>query len=252
MRLPPDFFARPIAHRGLHDSALGVVENSRDACAAAIRAGYGVEIDVQLSADGEAVVFHDDTLDRLTAETGPVRARWAGALRQLPLLASSDGAPSLPDLLDLVAYRAPLLVEIKDQTGAMAASGPAGEVGPLEARVAALLTEYRGRAAVMSFNPHSVGWFRTHAPHLPAGLVSYDFADSDLPEQRRAALAAMADAEALEVDFVSYRWSDLPTSTVDRLKARGTPVISWTIRTPEEAEAAWAVSDQITFEGFLP
>ena len=251
-RLPAEFFARPIAHRGLHDAAAGVVENSLGACAAAVRAGYGVEIDVQLTADGEAVVFHDDTLDRLTNATGPVRAWRAEALRRLPLLGSGEGAPGLAELLALVASRAPLVVEIKDQTGAMAAAGPDGEIGPLEARVAALLADYPGPAAVMSFNPQSVGWFRTHAPDVPTGLVSYDYSDSDLPPERRAELAGIAAAAALAVDFVSYRWNDLPTPATDRLKAQGTPVISWTIRSPDQAEAARAVSDQITFEGFSP
>ena len=118
---------------------------------AAIAAGYGIELDVQRSADGEAMVFHDDAMPRLTGEPGLVRDYTAAALGRIALRDGGETVPTLAEFLALVAGRAPLLIEIKDQDGAL---GP--DVGPLEARVAALLAGYAGPAALMSFNPHSV------------------------------------------------------------------------------------------------
>lgn len=117
--LPPRFTDRPFAHRGLHDARAGRIENSRAAVAAAVEAGFGIEIDVQGSADGEAMVFHDDTLDRLTAMRGPVRGRSAAELRAIALSDGGGSIPTLSEILDIVAGRAPLLVEIKDQGGSL-------------------------------------------------------------------------------------------------------------------------------------
>ena len=146
--LPAAFLAVPIAHRGLHDRAAGVVENSRAAFAAAIAAGYGIEMDIQRSADGEAVVFHDDEMPRLTGLPGLVHDYTVAQLSATPLLDGGETVPTLAEVLALVAGRAPLLIEIKDQDGAL---GPG--VGPLEARVAELLGGYAGPVALMSFNP---------------------------------------------------------------------------------------------------
>lgn len=244
-RLPPHFFSRPIAHRGLHGLDPGVVENSRAACDAAAAAGYAIEIDVQSSADGEAIVFHDDRLERMTGAEGRVRDKRADELAALALLGADESPPTLAEILALVSARVPIVVEIKDQSGAF---GP--EIGPLEARVAALLRRYDGPAALMSFNPHSVAAAAEAAPDVARGLVASSLAEAQLSPERRAALSGVADADALDVDFISYRWSDLPTPAVDAFRARGRPVVTWTIRSPAEAETARARCDQITFEGF--
>jgi glycerophosphoryl diester phosphodiesterase len=123
MILPPEFLSAPIAHRALHDAEQGVPENSRGAVQRAVRAGYGIEIDVHLSADGRAVVFHDDTLDRLTHTTGPVGKRTARELSDLVLKGSDERIPTLSDILDLVDGQVPILIEIKDQSGAIGEGG---------------------------------------------------------------------------------------------------------------------------------
>ena len=107
--------ARPIAHRGLHDLAGGVIENSPSAAEAAIAGGFGIECDVQLTADGQAVVFHDFVLDRLTGETGAVVARKAAELTGITLKGSGDHLPTLPAFLDLIGGRVPLVIEIKSR-----------------------------------------------------------------------------------------------------------------------------------------
>ena len=149
--LPAAFLTQPPAHRALHDSAAGRPENSRAAVRAAVAAGYGIEIDVQLSSDGQAMVFHDEDLDRLTSDCGPVRARTAAELGRTRLRDAEDGIPTLPEVLALIGGRVPLLIEIKDQTLTMSETD-----GRLEAATAAALASYTGPVAVMSFNPHAV------------------------------------------------------------------------------------------------
>ena len=131
--LPDAFLGPPIAHRALHDVSAGRPENSLSAVQAAIAVGYGIEIDLQLTADGAAMVFHDYGLKRLTGRDGTVRQRTAADLSAIPL-AGGDGEtiPTLAEVLDRVAGQVPLLIELKDQDGAMG-----DRIGPLEAATAA-------------------------------------------------------------------------------------------------------------------
>ncbi len=247
--LPAAFLAAPLAHRGLHDRAAGIVENSRAAFAAAIAAGYGIEMDVQRAADGEAMVFHDDEMPRLTGRPGLIRDYTAAHLAAIPLRGSGETVPTLAEILALVRGRAPLLIEIKDQDGAL---GPG--VGPLETRVAELLDRYEGPVALMSFNPHSVAAMAAAAPRRPRGLTTcaFDGADWSLPDYRRAELAALSDAERTGAAFVSHDRHDLANPAVARLKAEGLPILTWTVRSPAEEAAARAIADNITFEGYRP
>jgi glycerophosphoryl diester phosphodiesterase len=247
--LDPLFTGPALAHRGLHDRAAGRVENSRAAVRAAVEAGYGVEIDVQLSADGEAMVFHDATLDRLTAETGALRARAAADLGAIALKDGGETIPTLAEILGIVAGRAALLIEIKDQGGRMDETG----VGPLEARVAALLAGYRGPVAVMSFNPASVIALRGLAPAIPRGLTAGEpdcYDEQELGSERLASLARLDAFDAAGASFVSYHWRALPTPETARLRAAGLPVLCWTLRSAADDAAARAHADNVTFEGY--
>src|SRR6185436_15293056 len=155
--------ARPIAHRGHHDRSAGRIENTLSAAAAAIARGFAIECDLQLTADGEAIVFHDDTLDRLTAAAvGPVRTRTLAELKAMPLRDTDDRIPTFGEFLALIDDRVPLLAELKSDW-----SGDRR----LEARVATVLSKYRGRVAVMSFDPASVRAMKRLAPHRPRGLT---------------------------------------------------------------------------------
>lgn len=253
--LPPAFLRQPLAHRGLHERAAGVIENSRAAFRAAIARGYGIELDVQRSADGEAMVFHDHEMPRLTDRPGLVHDYDASVLAAMPLTDAADGEtiPTLAEVLDLVAGRVPLLIEIKDQDGAL---GP--DVGGLEARVAALLAGYAGQhagpVAVMSFNPHSVAAMGRALPGCPRGLTSCDYDDPDLsvPDYRRAELVGnLADFAASGAAFVSHDRTDLANPLVGRLKAQGVPILTWTVRSAAQEAEARRVADNITFEGYL-
>lgn len=247
-RLPDAFLKAPIAHRALHDLAAGRPENSPAAIQAACLAGYGIEIDLQLSADGQAMVFHDYDLKRLTAETGPVRQRNAAALGQIRLNGGHDTIPTLRQVLDLVAGRVPLLIEIKDQDGAMGAN-----VGALEAATARELHGYHGPVAVMSFNPHAMIAMAGLAPDIPRGLTTCDYTAEDwplLPAGTRARLRDIPDYDAAKACFISHQASDLDAARVADLKARGAAILCWTIRSAQAEAAARRIAQNVTFEGY--
>jgi glycerophosphoryl diester phosphodiesterase len=246
--LPQAFLDRPLAHRGLHDRARGVIENSASAFRAAIEAGYGIECDLQLSADGCAMVFHDEGLDRLTGETGPVRSRSAAELGAIRLGGSDDTIRPLDEMLALVAGRVPLLIEIKDQHGAL---GPTD--GMLEGETARALASYGGPIAVMSFNPHAMAAFHTSAPDVPVGLVTCAFTPDDwpgVPEARLSELASMPDLNRVGATFISHDRADLGAAPVARARADGYTILCWTVRSLEQDRAAREIADNITFEGY--
>ena len=248
MTLPDTFLTTPLAHRALHDVTLGRPENSRAAVEAAIAQGYGIELDLQLSSDGQAMVFHDYDLSRLTLDKGAIRQRTADDLSRVPLRHGDEGIPTLADILDLVDGRVPLLIEIKDQDGAM---GP--RTGDLEASAAKLLASYQGPAAVMSFNPNAVASFATHNTGLPLGLTTGGYKQVDwplLPAATRLFLRSIPDFDRVGACFISHDARDLSSPHVAHLKARNVPVLTWTIRSPQEEAEARKVADNVTFEGY--
>ncbi len=249
MTLPASFLARPITHRALHDRKAGRVENSMKSIQAALDAGYGIEIDVQLTRDGHAMVFHDDMLDRLTGEAGPVRDRTRAELEAIALTDDGGMIPSLEAVLELVAGRVPLLIEIKDQDGAM---GP--DVGPLEAATCAALQDYRGDVALMSFNPHAVAVCAELAPDIPRGLVTSSYKAMfwpEVPARTRDTLREIPDYDRVGACFISHEAADLDRPRVAELKARGARILTWTIRSSKAEAEARRIVDNVTFEGYL-
>jgi glycerophosphoryl diester phosphodiesterase len=246
--LAPDHWLRrlPIAHRGLHDAAAGRIENSGAAFEAAAEAGYAIELDLRSSADGEAVVFHDADLARLTAAEGPVAGRTAAQLRETPLegAASGDTIPLLRDVLTQIGGRVPLLLELKSLER---------RTGPLEARVAELLEDYRGPVAVQSFNPFSVGWFARHTPHLLRGQLSTDYradAAAHLPLYARFALRHLLLTSVSRPHFIAYDVRALPALAPALARRLGLPLIGWTVDSLDAAERSWSLVDNMIFEGF--
>lgn len=248
--LPAEFRHIPLAHRGLHDAKAGIIENSLSAFRAAIDAGYGIELDLQSSLEGEAMVFHDYDLDRLTAEKGAPTQRLAADLQKIKLIGSMDTIPTFAEVLDLVDGRVPLLVEIKDQDGAL---GP--NVGSLATRVATCLRDYNGPVAVMSYNPHSIAALRNVAPDIPRGLTSRAFVNSnwtEVPMRRLKELTPLPDFDPLECCFISHNHNDLTSAPVTALLARNIPVLCWTIKSAQQEARARELATNITFEGYLP
>lgn len=222
------------AHRGLHDAR--TCENSPAAFDAAIAAGLGIECDVQLSGDGEAMVFHDWTLDRITGERGPLRGRTARDLAQIALR-SGGTIPRLDDVLRQVRGRVPLLIEVKSK------ADMAWE--PLARAVVAALRDYRGAAAVMSFDPRVIRWLSRHLPNRPRGLVT------GRGEGHRLAFAverAVAIAHARPT-FLACDIRDLPDPLLARHRAHGTPLLTWTVRTPVLMARALRHADAPIAEG---
>ncbi len=255
MSLAPAFFDRPIAHRGLHDARFGPPENSTEAGLLALEKGFGIEIDVQLSADGQAVVFHDDTLDRMTSETGPVRGRTAAELTRIPLKCGDGAAcriPALADFLARIGGRTPVLIELKDQSGDL---GPTD--GALEVAVARILDKAVDPSAhaVMSFNPTMVAKMAELSPDVARGLVTDPFIPEvwpDVPETRRQRYRAIEDFRGTGACFISHNLLDLGSKAVAEVKAAGAKVLCWTVRSPAAAAKALRIADNITFEGFDP
>ncbi len=251
-KLPAVFLSTPIAHRALHDKSAGRPENSLAAVRAAVEAGYGIEIDLQPSSDGVAMVFHDYALNRLTHEKGPIKERTAEELGQIRLRGSAvgDTIPTLREVLEVVAGKVPLLIEIKDQDGAL---GPS--TGAL-ARAAALALEgYEGPVAVMSFNPHEVAAFAEHAPHLPRGLTTDRFrrmAWAGVPKARLKELRKIPDYERLGASFISHRADDLDSARVAELRNKGAGILTWTVKSAKADRAARRHAHNVTFEGYLP
>jgi len=245
--LHPAFLLPPIAHRGLH--AAGIPENSHAAFAAAINRGYGIELDIQMSADGEAMVFHDYELSRLTTAKGPTRQQSAAALGALGL-ADGSAIPTLESVLKQVSGQVAVLVEIKDQDGAMG-----DNIGQLEARVAEVLNSYRGPVAVMSLNPHAIYHLQKHAPDVVRGLVTCSFSPENWPLLARARaeeLVQIPDFAATGASFISHHFKSLDHPAVARIRQHGDPVLSWTIKSEEDEHEARRLADNITFEGYLP
>lgn len=246
--LPASFLRLPIAHRALHDRAAGRIENSPSAIRAAVAAGYAIEIDLQLSADGVPMVFHDEELDRLTEETGLVSACSAEELGKIRLKGSTDTIPTLAEVLDLIGGRVPLLIEIKDQTMVM---GPTD--GRLEAATAEALKGYGGDVALMSFNPHSVAHMARLAPHLPRGITTSAYDPDDwapLPVEVCDRLRPIPDYDGTGSSFISHEGRDLGRARVAELKAQGAAILCWTIRSAADEALARKVADNVTFEGY--
>jgi glycerophosphoryl diester phosphodiesterase len=237
--------ARPIAHRGLHDGRRGVIENTRSAFDAAIASNYAIECDVQLTADGEAVVFHDDTLDRLAMAQGPLIARTSAELKSIALRGSTDRIATLADLLAQVRGRVALIIELKSAWNGSVA---------LALRALQVLRSYSGPCALMSFDPDLVEELRCE-PHIPRGIVAERVTRSSwqaLPLARRLELRHLRHWQRTLPHFIAFDAGGLPWPPVTQLRAAGLPVITWTVRSEDEAVAVRRYCDQITFEGFLP
>lgn len=236
------------AHRGLHDAAGGIIENTAAAAAAAIDADYGIEVDLRLSGDGEAVVFHDATLDRLTAGAGAVGEQTFAQLAKVQFKDAPEARiMTLSALLKLVAGQVPLLLEIKSGWR---------NIGPLEKRIAECLKDYSGAVAVMSFDPRSIRWFRDHAPKVRRGLVACDFAQAadwpGLSWLQRFRLRHLLSAYTVRPGFIAFDVAALPTLATRIARLFGLPVLVWTVRSQDLRRRAERYGDAIIFEQIRP
>lgn len=231
------------AHRGLHTNDSRVPENSLPAFAAAAKAGYGVELDVQLTADRQIVVFHDNDLKRMCGVERRVDECTYAELRKLRLLDSNQPIPLLSEVLE-VLDGATLLCECKAMRSYTDTS--------LCEAVLPLLDGYKGDVCIESFNPMMVRWFRKHAPHYIRGILSKKFEKGEVASALRFPLSSLFTNCLCRPDFIAYQHSDhtQPFFRICRLLRPMT--VAWTVRTPDEAKAIKRHFDTIIFEGFLP
>lgn len=243
---------RPIAHRGLHSVHNGVIENTLGAAQAAVDRGFGLECDVQMSSDGEAFVFHDETLDRLTHFRGALIDRTARDIAAVSFRSGSERIPTFQDLLDRVAGRSPIICEIK--------SGFDSDFR-LADRVVELAAAYRGPLAIKSFDPAIIAYLRAKGrppgpldKPCPLGVVAqarYGARDWPrlTPAQRRTCEQFLHFAST-RPDFLSWSVDDLPHATPLLLRALSpSPVMVWTVRTRAQKALAAQWADQIVFQG---
>lgn len=229
----------PIAHRGLHDKTNP--ENSLGAFEKAVESGYAIELDVQLLSDDTAVVFHDDSLSRMTGNDGYIKFLTKEDLKVLKLSGTKEHIPTLEEVLKLVDGRTPLLIEIKNQF----------KVGKLEQKVIDLLKNYKGEFAVQSFNPYSLKYFKHHAPSILRGQLSGYFKGEKLSFLKKFVLKRMAFNKSVsEPNFISYDASTLPNRFVRKFKTL--PLLAWTVRSKEEYMKVIKHCDNIIFENFVP
>jgi glycerophosphoryl diester phosphodiesterase len=240
--------ARPIAHRGLHDAERGVIENTAAAVRAAIEAGYGIEVDLQISSDGEAMVHHDDVLGRLTEGEGRLDAMTAANLKRVTFRGSAERMLTLGELCELVAGRVAIVPELKSRF--------AGDAG-LPLRVAAILSGYHGPVAPMSFDPMQLHILRQKAPHLPRGIAAAKYRPhpywDQMPPWLRYGMGSLLPALTARPHFVAYAVDNLPA--LAPFLARHIlclPLLTWVVRTEPERQSAARFADQMIFEGFRP
>lgn len=240
--------ARPIAHRGLHDAAAGTIENTASAFTAAMAGGYAIETDVQISADGEAMVHHDDTLGRLTEGGEALASLNATALQAVRFKATTDRMMTLSELCALVDGRVPLVIELKSRFD--------GDLR-LAARAAEVLRAYRGPAALMSFDPAPIIALRNIAPQVPRGIVAerhYTHHEwNRLPGLEKFRLAFLLHAPRTRPHFIAYGVKDLPSPAPWLARhVFGLPLLTWTVRSEHDRQTAARHADQMIFEGFRP
>lgn len=229
----------PIAHRGLHNGERP--ENSLAAFAAAVEAGYAIEMDLQLSADGKVLVFHDYNLKRMTGLDRKVNQTSWAEIQTLRLAGSEHGVPLFSELLATVAGKTPLLIEVKNE----------GAVGPLEQAVIAELANYSGQYAVQSFNPFVVNYFYKHAPQITRGQLSSNFKGENLAIWKKFLLRNLLLNFLSRPAFIAYEFGALPEWFARRVRKKGLLLLTWTVKTPEDYGRARRLFDNIIFEGFL-
>jgi glycerophosphoryl diester phosphodiesterase len=248
MRAPDWLTARPVAHRGLHDAARGIIENMPGAMQAAIAGNFAIEVDIQLTADGEAMVHHDDALGRLTEGSGALLGKTAAELKAVTFKSTAERMMSLGDLCTLVAGRVPLVIEVKSHFD--------GD-RKLVSRMAEVLAAYSGPAVGMSFDPDQVLALRELMPSRPRGIVAErEYSQAEWPEAspgQRRGMTHLRHAFRTRPHFVAYWVNELPAAApwIAR-NVFGLPLLTWTVRTPEQRARAARHADQMIFEGFVP
>jgi glycerophosphoryl diester phosphodiesterase len=229
-----------IAHRGLHNLQAGVPENSLLAFERAIKKGYAIECDVQQLEDFTPVVFHDLKLSRMTGKDGYINNLKKEDLKNYKLLNSEETIPTLQQALDFVDGRTPIIIEIKNSFSP----------GNFEKKILDLLKKYKGKVAIVSFNPYVLNWFKNNAPNVLRGQNSAFFKKERLSPLKKLLLKRLRLTKLSRPHFISYEAENLPNRYVKRFKHL--PLLAWTVKSQEEYLRVIKYCDNIIFEDFEP
>ncbi len=235
---------RPIAHRGLHDGT--AIENSSSAFAAAMKLNYSIECDLQVTKDGEAVVFHDDEVDRLLDGKGLVKNFTLKQLKAMPFKSGTDRVQSLAELIEQVDGATTLVIELKSHWDGDEC---------LTLRALDVLAAYNGPYGLMSFDPDMIACIADRSPVTVRGITADRVVDpyyAPLPVAKRLAMRSFSHLPETRPHFVSFDFKGLPFAPVNSIREAGHPVITWTIESPADAAAALRYCDQVTFQGYHP
>ena len=250
MNLLAPFINGPIAHRTLHDVKSGRPENSWEGLEAAISHGFAIEIDLQLSLDGIPMVFHDYKLNRVTNETGLISEKRAEELEKIILKGGKKCIPRFDTFMSYIDGRVPVLIELKDQDGALGKS-----TSVFESAVCQTLKHYKGAVAIMSFNPFMMEECAKILPDIPRGLITQIFKQNEwtrISKSRCDELTMISDYSLAKATFISHDHKDLNSDVVARLKKTGATILCWTVRNQNQDTLARKVADSVTFENYLP
>jgi len=231
---------RPIAHRGLHNLAAGIPENTIGAFDAAIRASLPIELDVRLTEDQQAIVFHDFNLRRLTGVNQLVASTTLREMQKLTISGTNERPPSLHEALDFIDGRVPVLIEVK------AGRPPGG----LESEVCRAIEGYKGLSAVQSFSPKSMRWFRNNAPEVIRGQISGSYHIYDLSSWHRFMHRHLLMLRISRPDFVAHHVGCLGLPASRLWRRLGGPLLAWTVRSRRDLDRARLRADGVIFEGF--
>ncbi len=231
-----------ISHRGYHDKT--TPENSLAAFKKSIDAGFSIEIDVRLTKDDIPVVFHDEVLDRMTSANGKVSQYMLSSLKKLKLSDSEEIIPSLEEVLELVAGKVPLIIELKNNTKSY----------KLEEEVFKLLAEYLGEFTIQSFNPFSLQWIRDNYPNTVLGLLTtYEFGKEALNVSKKAIVRFMPLLPMIRPEYIGVNHRSFSSLQLSIIKTvSNAKIIYWTVDNKEDFKRLIKNSDNLIFEGFDP
>lgn len=225
-----------IAHRGLFEAGTALEENTVAAVAAAKAAGYAAEVDVRTSADDIIMVYHDSTLERLTESSEPVSRLGFKQLQKIEVGNTGKGMPTLPDIMEEINGEVPLFIELKSPSH--------DDIQKVCAGVRHCFEGYRGPVAVMSFDPRIVAWFRQYMPNYPRGVVI----GREVLLNWKNRLLVPFWLRKTKPDFIACDINLLPNSFCERWRAKGKPLLTWTVKDKKLEEVGREHADALIFE----
>ena len=230
-----------VAHRGLFDNNNGIPENSLPAFTKASELGFGIETDVQMTRDGVLVVFHDDTLKRMTGADGKLSDYTFDQLRKLRLLDTDCQIPTFDEFLK-AANGVNLVVEIKTHAN----------IGEVEQKTYNALKGYKGNYCVESFNPLIIRWFKVHAPEVIRGTLSCDYAGAPFSKFRKWLLRELKLCKWNGSQFIAYDAKTIATNKAVKRFGKTIPIICWTVKSQEQYDTLHGHFDNMIFDSFTP